>query len=92
MIISMTGFGRGEATENGITATVEIKSLNSRYLDLSIRLPQRLQDKELILKELVQKTISRGKLNINVHVTESDSGEPHIKVDEVKVKAYARIL
>ncbi|MEP2448803.1 MAG: YicC/YloC family endoribonuclease [Balneola sp.] len=88
----MTGFGRGEATENGITATVEIKSLNSRYLDLSIRLPQRLQDKELILKELVQKTISRGKLNINVHVTESDSGEPHIKVDEVKVKAYARIL
>jgi len=41
---------------------------------------------------LVQKTISRGKLNINVHVTESDSGEPHIKVDEVKVKAYARIL
>ncbi len=92
MIISMTGFGRGEATENGLTATVEIKSLNSRYLDLSIRLPQRLQDKELILKELVQKTISRGKLNINVHVTESDSGEPHIKVDEVKVKAYARIL
>ncbi|MBO6622587.1 MAG: YicC family protein [Balneola sp.] len=92
MIISMTGFGRGEATENGLTATVEIKSLNSRYLDLSIRLPQRLQDKELILKELVQKTISRGKLNINVHVTESDSREPHIKVDEVKVKAYARIL
>ncbi len=92
MIISMTGFGRGEATENGITATVEIKSLNSRYLDLSIRLPQRLQDKELALKELVQKTINRGKLNINVHVTESDSGEPHIEVDEVKVKAYARIL
>ncbi|MEO9884477.1 MAG: YicC/YloC family endoribonuclease [Balneola sp.] len=92
MIISMTGFGRGEAADNGLSATVEIKSLNSRYLDLSIRLPQRLQDKELILKELVQKTISRGKLNINVHVTESDSGEPHIKVDEVKVKAYALIL
>ncbi|MEP1120176.1 MAG: YicC/YloC family endoribonuclease [Balneola sp.] len=88
----MTGFGRGEAADNGLSATVEIKSLNSRYLDLSIRLPQRLQDKELILKELVQKTISRGKLNINVHVTESDSGEPHIKVDEVKVKAYALIL
>lgn len=92
MIISMTGFGRGEAADNGISATVEIKSLNSRYLDLSIRLPQRLQDKELILKELVQKTIHRGKLNINVHISESDSGEPHIEVDEVKVKAYARIL
>tara|TARA_R110002124_G_scaffold287094_1_gene470431 strand:+ start:2313 stop:3194 length:882 start_codon:yes stop_codon:yes gene_type:complete len=92
MIISMTGFGRGEATDNGITATVEIKSLNSRYLDFSIRLPQRLQDKELALKELVQKTVNRGKLNINVHITESDSGEPPIKIDEVKVKAYARIL
>ena len=92
MIISMTGFGRGEAADNGISATVEIKSLNSRYLDLSIRLPQRLQDKELTLKELIQKRINRGKLNINVHVSESDSGEPHIEVDEVKVKAYARIL
>jgi len=92
MIISMTGFGRGEAADNGIIATVEIKSLNSRYLDLSIRLPQRLKDKELALKEVVQKKVNRGKLNINVHVTESDSGDPHIEVDEVKVKAYARIL
>ncbi|WP_421775407.1 YicC/YloC family endoribonuclease [Gracilimonas sp.] len=92
MIISMTGFGRGEASENGITATVEIKSLNSRYLDLSIRLPQRLQDKELQVKELVQKTINRGKLNITVYLSESETGEPSIRVDEKKVKGYSRIL
>ncbi|WP_428236108.1 YicC/YloC family endoribonuclease [Gracilimonas sp.] len=92
MIISMTGFGRGEASENGITATVEIKSLNSRYLDLSIRLPQRLQDKELEVKELVQKTINRGKLNITVYLSESETGEPSIRVDEKKVKGYSRIL
>ncbi len=88
----MTGFGRGEASENGITATVEIKSLNSRYLDLSIRLPQRLQDKELEVKELVQKTINRGKLNITVYLSESETGEPSIRVDEKKVKGYSRIL
>ena len=92
MIISMTGFGRGEASENGITATVEIKSLNSRYLDLSIRLPQRLQDKELEVKELVQKTINRGKLNITVYLSESETGEPSIRVDEKKVKGYSKIL
>jgi uncharacterized protein (TIGR00255 family) len=88
----MTGFGRGEISENGITATVEIKSLNSRYLDLSIRLPQRLQDKELEVKELVQKTINRGKLNITIYLSESETGEPSIRVDKKKVKGYSRIL
>ena len=92
MIISMTGFGRGEAADNGFSATVEIKSLNSRYLDITTRLPQRLQDKELILKELLQKHISRGKLNVTVHINQADDEEPQIQVDEVKVKTYARIL
>ncbi|HBX67638.1 MAG: YicC family protein [Balneola sp.] len=88
----MTGFGRGEASENGITSTVEIKSLNSRYLDLSIRLPQRLQDKELEVKELVQKTVNRGKLNITVYISESETGEPAMRIDEKKVKGYSKIL
>ena len=88
----MTGFGRGEASDGGITATVEIKSLNSRYLDISIRLPQQLQHKELEVKELIQKTISRGKLNITVHITETDSEGLNIAIDEDKVKAYSKIL
>lgn len=92
MIISMTGFGRGEAADNGLNATVELKSLNSRYLDITTRLPQRLQNKELAIKELVQKFVSRGKLNITVYVSEQDSGEPSIQVDEKKAKAYAKLL
>lgn len=92
MIISMTGFGRGEATDNGLIATVEIKTLNSRYLDITTRLPQRLQQKELALKELIQKTISRGKLNVNVYLSEQDTGEPQLEVDEKKIKAYAKLL
>jgi uncharacterized protein (TIGR00255 family) len=92
MIISMTGFGRGEAADNGLNATVEVKSLNSRYLDITTRLPQRLQHKELELKELAQKSVNRGKLNINVYLSEQDSDELHIQVDEVKVKAYAKLL
>lgn len=92
MIISMTGFGRGEATEHGITSTVEIKSLNSRYLDLSTRLPQQLQDKELEVKELVQETVNRGKLNITVYVSESEDAGPSIQVDEKKVTGYTKIL
>ena len=92
MIISMTGFGRGEAADNGLNATVEIKTLNSRYLDITTRLPQRLQDKELELKELLQKSISRGKLNVSVYLSEQEAGELHIQVDEKKVKAYAKLL
>jgi len=88
----MTGFGRGETTENGITATVEIKSLNSRYLDVSTRLPQRLQDRELEAKELVQEYVNRGKINITVNVTEADSAGPSIAVDTNKVVGYSQII
>lgn len=92
MIISMTGFGRGEAAENGLNATVEIKTLNSRFLDISIRLPQQLQQKELELKELFQKSINRGKLNVNVNLTLQDNAQPSIKIDTTKVQFYASIL
>ncbi|HKK24239.1 MAG TPA: YicC/YloC family endoribonuclease [Gracilimonas sp.] len=92
MIISMTGFGRGETTENGITATVEIKSLNSRYLDVSTRLPQRLQDRELEAKELVQEYVNRGKINITVNVSEADSAGLSIAVDTNKVVGYSQII
>lgn len=88
----MTGFGRGETTENGITATVEIKSLNSRYLDVSTRLPQRLQDRELEAKELVQEYVNRGKINITVNVSEADSAGPSIAVDTNKVVGYSKII
>ncbi len=88
----MTGFGRGEASDNGCTATVEIKSLNSRYLDLSIKLPQQLQDRELAVKELIQQTISRGKLNVSIHVSESDEDNLDITIDEEKIRTYSKIL
>lgn len=88
----MTGFGRGVASENGTTATVEIKSLNSRYFDMSIRLPQHLQEKELQLKEILQERVNRGKLNVSVHVDDSARGELDITVNEAKVKGYMNLL
>ena len=92
MITSMTGFGRGEAAENSLNATVEIKSLNSRYLDITTRLPQLLQQNELLLKGLIQDKVNRGKLNVSVYISEQDSGEVPIKVDKTKVAGYSRVL
>ncbi len=92
MITSMTGFGRGEHSSNGYQVTVEIKTLNSRYLDISVRMPQSIQDKEIKLKEFVQKEISRGKVNLNINVDRTKSAGPAIKLNEELVKSYSSIL
>jgi uncharacterized protein (TIGR00255 family) len=92
MIISMTGFGRGEASSDGISVTVELKTVNSRYLDISLRLPQSIQDHELDLKELLQEHVERGKLNVSVRVDKSDMGEPDITFNKNLVQGYKKML
>jgi len=92
MITSMTGFGRGDSSENGIQVMVEIKTLNSRYLDISTRMPNTINDKELDLKELIQKKIKRGKVNIHVYVDKAETGEPDITINPKLVKSYGKIL
>lgn len=92
MIISMTGFGRGDASDQGISITVEAKSVNSRYLDISLRLPQAIQDKELELKEIIQERINRGKLNLNVRINKAETGEPEVKINPNLVEGYKHLL
>lgn len=92
MIISMTGFGRGEASAGGITVTVETKSVNSRYLDISLRLPQPMQDKELEVKELIQERINRGKINLNIRIDKADTGKPDVQINPKLVEGYRKLL
>lgn len=92
MITSMTGFGRGEASSDGISVTVELKTVNSRYLDISLRLPQAVQDKELELKELLQEHVQRGKVNVSVRVDKSKTGEPEITFNKNLVRGYKKML
>jgi uncharacterized protein (TIGR00255 family) len=92
MIRSMTGFGRGEATENNLRVTVEVKTLNSRYLDISSRMPGSIQQKELDLKEIVQKHLSRGKVLINVYVDKSAMGLTDTTYNADKLKSYSKML
>ncbi|PKD45337.1 YicC family protein [Rhodohalobacter barkolensis] len=88
----MTGFGRGESSSDGYQVTVEVKTLNSRYLDISVRMPQSIQDKEIQLKECVQKNLSRGKVNLNINVDRTETAGPDIKLNEELVKSYSSIL
>ncbi|HEX6981927.1 MAG TPA: YicC/YloC family endoribonuclease [Balneolaceae bacterium] len=92
MITSMTGFGRGEASADGISVTVELKTVNSRYLDISLRIPPIIQDKELEFKELLQEYIQRGKVNVNVRVDKTDTGVPDITFNENMVRGYKKML
>lgn len=92
MITSMTGFGRGDSSSDGFYITVEIKTLNSRYLDVSIRLPQSLQHKEFDLKAVIQSYVSRGKINVNVNLDKSKTGIPNITYSPEMVKSYIEML
>jgi uncharacterized protein (TIGR00255 family) len=88
----MTGFGRGQAAANGIAITAEAKSVNSRYLDISFRLPQELQQKELALKELIQDKIERGSINIRIRVDQANTGQPEIAINQKLARGYKELL
>ena len=66
VVKSMTGYGRAVETVNGREFTVEIRSVNNRYLDCSIKLPRMLSFAEDALKQAVKAAVSRGKVDVFV--------------------------
>jgi uncharacterized protein (TIGR00255 family) len=66
MLASMTGFGKGEASDGTCRATAEVRTVNSRYCDVAVRLPSFLSALETRLKEMAQDAMSRGRIEITV--------------------------
>ncbi len=64
----MTGFSKAETSEQGITASVEIKSVNGRYLETSVKLPKNLNHKEFDVREATRKALSRGSIFVNINI------------------------
>jgi len=92
MVSSMTGYGRGEASADGITVAVELRTVNSRFLEVSPRMPRSLAVRENDMKEILRKRISRGKVNLQVIVEKKADGEIPVKVDLAAAKAYHKLL
>ncbi|NNF04234.1 MAG: YicC family protein [Rhodothermales bacterium] len=92
MIASMTGFGRGEAEAKGFTVTVEMRSVNSRYCEVSTRTPKSLTDRENDIARYVKETFSRGRISIQVQVEEATADKLQIRVDGDAVEACSRLL
>ena len=78
MVRSMTGYGRAVETVNGREFTVEIRSVNNRYLDCTVKLPRALSFAEDTVKQAVKNTISRGK--VDVYITQRSEGDADVKV------------
>ena len=91
MILSMTGYGRGIAVKNKMTVEVELKSVNSRFLEIYLKLPFILSDREYELREILKKKIKRGKLNGVIQLKREGSDEAS-RVNEKKLKDYLVLI
>lgn len=95
MIKSMTAFGRAEKTMEGRTYTVEIRSLNSRYCEISVRIPQSAAGGPILedrIKKLVATEISRGRVDVVVKVKNGSRAIPEIEVNLPLAKTYYSAL
>ena len=92
MIKSMTGYGRGEAVLHGRPITVEVRSVNNRYLDCTIKLPRIYVFAEDAMKSAVQSHISRGKVDVFVTIGPSENGDVSISVNRPMADGYYAAL
>lgn len=91
MIRSMTGYGKAEAVVDGTSTTVEVRSVNGRYLELSCRLPKEWAEHESPLRDAVRQSITRGSVNVFVR-REDVVGQQALFVDEALAAAYVEQL
>ncbi|MFT3745680.1 MAG: YicC/YloC family endoribonuclease [Pyrinomonadaceae bacterium] len=75
---SMTGFGRAAVSEENHSITVELKTVNNRFLDINMRLPAELQPLEPVVKKLISGRLARGRVEVNLQYDRSDAVELEI--------------
>ena len=87
MIQSMTGFGKAEISLENTRYTIDIKSLNSKNLDLNVRVPMELKHKELEIRKILADTLNRGKIDVYVNYDSSNSRSA-TKINTELIKEY----
>ena len=92
MVKSMTGYGRAEETFNGCTITVELRSVNNRYLDCNVRIPRLYLFAEEAIKARVQNTISRGKVDVFVTLDSAGAEKVQVSVNRPVADGYYAAL
>jgi len=88
---SMTGYGRAERSDEAISATVEVKSVNNRYLDVNVSLPGPLSSLEPLVREATSAAVTRGRVEVYVRVRELQE-ELSVTVDRLALAGYLTAL
>lgn len=92
MIQSMTGYGRGECSKDGVSALVELRSVNSRFFEISSRLPRSLSLRENEIKEIVRTKVARGKISLSATMQSDANGKLPLKVNVQAARSYYKLL
>ena len=92
MIESMTGYGSGESSQKGVSFTVELRSVNNRFLEISSRVPRSLQQRENEIRDIIRTKIARGKVTLNAAKDEETDNVVAISVDKERTKSIHSIL
>ena len=92
MIQSMTGYGRGECLKDGVLAVVELRSVNSRFFELSTRLPRSLSLRENEIKDIVRTKVLRGKISLTVSLQNDSNGKAPLQINAAAAKSYYGLL
>ncbi len=88
MIFSMTGYGKGSAQNENFTSEAEVKSVNSRFLEISLKLPTSLMNREYEIREFIKSKIARGKLSVFILLKNNGSDNNSLFVNKEKLKNY----
>ena len=88
MIKSMTGYGRAVETVNGREFTVELRSVNNRYLDCSVKMPRSVSFAEEAVKQAVKQSVSRGKVDVFITIKSENSDDTKITLNTSVLEGY----
>jgi uncharacterized protein (TIGR00255 family) len=88
----MTGYGRSQVSNKGITVTIELRTVNNRFLEVTARLPRSLSLRENEIKELVRRKAVRGKVNLLVGIERENGGNVPLRINTAAARGYFKLL
>ena len=88
MIKSMTGFGRGEYSDGKRAVSAEIKTVNHRYADITVKMPKRYSFAEEDIKSIVREKVKRGKAEVSIMVESITEEDVTVKLNAMVAKQY----